>query len=54
VDDALEVYSQKRRQEQAPIELTPRGGNSNPSPESAPKTSPTPGAQPQLEQRPQF
>jgi Flp pilus assembly protein TadD len=54
VDDALEVYSQKRHQEQAPVELTPRGSNSNHSPDSAPKTPPTPGAQPQLEQRPQF
>jgi len=48
VDDALEVYSQKRRQEQAPVELTPRGGATEPS---KPAQSP---AQPQLETRPQF
>ena len=54
VDDALEVYSQKRRQEQAPIELTPRGGSSNSSPENEPKTPPSPATQPQLQTRPQF
>ena len=48
VDDALEVYSRKRRQEQAPVELTPRGGTSEPS------TPAPPTAQPQLETRPQF
>lgn len=48
VDDALEIYSQKRRQEQAPVELTPRGAAVEPS---APATKPT---QPQLETRPQF
>jgi len=48
VDDALEVYSQKRRQEQAPVELTPRGGASEPNTPAAPPT------QPQLETRPQF
>ena len=48
VDDALEVYSRKRRQEQAPVELTPRGGVSGPD-----RPAPSP-AQPQLETRPQF
>jgi Flp pilus assembly protein TadD len=48
VDDALEVYSQKRRQEQAPVELTPRGAALEPSKPAAPE------AQPQLETRPQF
>ncbi len=48
VDDALEVYSQKRRQEQAPVELTPRGAALEPS---APAAKP---AEPQLETRPQL
>jgi Flp pilus assembly protein TadD len=48
VDDALEVYSQKRRQEQAPVELTPRGAAVEPSTPAAPKE------QPQLETRPQL
>jgi len=48
VDDALEVYSQKRRQEQAPVELTPRGGAIEPA------TPAPPATQPQLETRPQF
>ena len=47
VDDALDVYSQKRRQEQAPVELTPRGGAKEPSP-PAPKPE-----EPKLETRPQ-
>jgi tetratricopeptide (TPR) repeat protein len=44
VDDALEVYSQKRRQEQAPVELTPRGGTSEPNtpPPLAPQQQPRP------------
>jgi Flp pilus assembly protein TadD len=54
VDDALEVYSQKRRQEQAPIELTPRGGNSNASPDSEPKSPPPPATQQQQQPRQQF
>jgi Flp pilus assembly protein TadD len=48
VDDALEVYSRKRRQEQAPVELTPRGAAVEPSKPAAPQ------AQPQLETRPQL
>lgn len=48
VDDALEVYSRKRRQEQAPVELTPRGAAVERSTPAAPQ------AQPQLETRPQF
>jgi len=48
VDTALEAYSQKRRQEQAPVELTPRGGVIEPS-------TPAPSStEPQLETRPQF
>lgn len=47
VDDALEVYSQKRRQEQAPVELTPRGGASEPS-------TPAPPANQQQQTPPQF
>jgi len=44
VDDALEVYSQKRRQEQAPVELTPRGGASEPNTPAppAPQQQPRP------------
>lgn len=48
VDDALEAYSQRRRQEQAPVELTPRGGSSEPAPRAPSEP------QPQLETRPQF
>lgn len=48
VDDALEVYSQKRRQEQAPVELTPRGGASEPS------NTPAPPATQQQQTQPQF
>lgn len=48
VDDAIEVYSRKRRQEQAPVVLTPRGAALEPS---APAQKP---AEPQLETRPQF
>jgi Flp pilus assembly protein TadD len=47
VDNALEVYSRKRRLEQAPVELTPRGAVVEPS------TPATPQPQPQLETRPQ-
>lgn len=36
VDDALDVYSQQRKQPSAPVELTPRGG----APEPAPNTNP--------------
>ena len=59
VDDALEVYSQQRRRQAAPVELTPRGAgvnqkpdNSAPSPSSSsPQTSTPPATEPQLEQR---
>lgn len=41
VDDALEVYSQQRKQPSAPVELTPRGGapaqTPNPSPDNPPQ-----------------
>jgi len=47
VDDALEVYSRKRRQEQVPVELTPRGGASEPS-------TPAPPANQQQQTPPQF
>jgi Flp pilus assembly protein TadD len=49
VDDALEVYSQKRRQEQAPVELTPRGGASEPATPAAP-----PAPQQQQQTPPKF
>jgi tetratricopeptide (TPR) repeat protein len=52
VDDALDSYSQKRHQQTAPIELTPRGDNSNPTPEvtpdSKPASTPTPATPQEL------
>jgi Flp pilus assembly protein TadD len=41
VDDALEVYSRERRQEQAPVELTPRD-NAVPEQQSSPNAPPAP------------
>ena len=49
VDDALEVYSQRRRQEQAPVELTPRGGATEPATPVTP-----PAAQQQQPAPPKF
>lgn len=49
VDAALDVYSEQRRKEQAPVELTPRGG-SNPAPaapESHPSQQDNPSAPPE-------
>lgn len=57
VDDALEVYSQQRRRETAPVELTPRGGTSTPQPNNQPATPETPmQARPATQQQapPQF
>lgn len=47
VDSALEVYSQQRRRESAPVELTPRGGQSEPTPETKPAPTPNPQQNPQ-------
>jgi Flp pilus assembly protein TadD len=46
VDDALEQYSQQRRRETGPIQLTPRGGSNppsqnNPAPQGPPAQSPS-------------
>jgi Flp pilus assembly protein TadD len=55
VDDALEVYSQQRRQQTAPVELTPRGesgaipNGTSETPNAAP--SPSPSMAPQLPQQ---
>lgn len=42
VDDALDIYSRQRRQERAPVELTPRdnGAPETPSPTTTPATAP--------------
>jgi Flp pilus assembly protein TadD len=42
VDDALEVYSRQRKQPSAPVELTPRGGSSEESPNPQPDNRPSP------------
>lgn len=52
VDDALDVYSQQRRRETGPVELTPRGGTSAPSTQPAPPASSTPVAPVQQQQAP--
>ena len=56
VDDALEAYSQKRRQEQAPVELTPRGAGAVSEPAAPKSTAPsaTPTVPPSTQQQPQF
>jgi tetratricopeptide (TPR) repeat protein len=43
VDGALEIYSQRRRQQSAPVELTPRGGtNATPNqPANSPNAAPS-------------
>ncbi|MFZ0396273.1 MAG: hypothetical protein WCF17_00105 [Terracidiphilus sp.] len=40
VDDALEVYSRERKQPSAPVQLTPRGGSPEQSPNPAPENRP--------------
>lgn len=42
VDDALEVYSRERKQPSAPVQLTPRGGSSDQSPNPQPDNRPSP------------
>ena len=56
VDNALEMYSQQRRREKGPVELTPRGDSSISKPENQSQPSPaqpqtTPSA-PQTQQQP--
>ncbi|MGA8089440.1 MAG: hypothetical protein WCA10_19360 [Terracidiphilus sp.] len=55
IDDALEIYSQQRRRQTGPVELTPRGDSgSTPSrPTDSPKPAPSssPSAVPQLPQQ---
>jgi Flp pilus assembly protein TadD len=46
VDDALQVYARERRQEQGPIELTPRYGSIQPDASARPTTPPPPKPQP--------
>ena len=52
VDDALEVYSQQRRGQTGPVELTPRGdsGAIHGQPMETPKAAPPPAAQQQAPQ----
>jgi Flp pilus assembly protein TadD len=38
VGDALDIYSQQRRKQTGPVELTPRGAHSNPQLETRPET----------------
>lgn len=47
VDTAIQVYSQQRRQEKGPVELTPRGGSSAPGPDNNPPSTPQPQQNPQ-------
>jgi Flp pilus assembly protein TadD len=49
VDSALEVYSQQRKRQSGPVELTPRGGAQEPAPEpnSNPGTPENPEPNPQ-------
>jgi Flp pilus assembly protein TadD len=55
VDDALEIYSQQRRRQTGPVELTPRGDNSNPRSEDRPEAPrATPPATQQQPIPPQF
>jgi Flp pilus assembly protein TadD len=42
VDDALEVYSRQRKQPSAPVELTPRGGAPEQTPNPSPNNPPSP------------
>ena len=56
VDGALEVYSQQRRRQNEPVQLTPRGGTSNQlleRPQAAPPTSPSAEPPSQQQQAPQ-
>lgn len=52
VDSALEVYSQQRRRETGPVELTPRGGSTAPG-QSIEMRKPTPALPSQQQQVPQ-
>jgi Flp pilus assembly protein TadD len=54
VESALDIYSQQRRRQGAPVELTPRGAT--PAPETRPDTNPgtnPPSEQPNDQQNPQ-
>jgi Flp pilus assembly protein TadD len=52
VDSALDVYSQQRKRQGAPVELTPRGGTPESTPEIKPDANP-PNDQPNEQQNPQ-
>ena len=56
VDDALEVYSEQRRREPGPVQLTPRGDNSSPNRDQEKETpeSTKPPATQQQPMTPQF
>lgn len=56
VDDALEIYSQQRRKQNEPVELTPRGDRSVSAPEMKPKTEPAPQQpdRPNVPSQPQY
>jgi Flp pilus assembly protein TadD len=51
VDSALDVYSQQRKRQSAPVELTPRGAT--PEPDTKPETNQDTAPQPNQQQTPQ-
>lgn len=53
VGDALQSFARERRQEQGPIELTPRYGSIQPDASARPTTPPVPQQQPPQQQPPQ-
>lgn len=59
VDTALDIYSRQRKRQGTPIELTPRGGATEPAPETKPdenpgtNPAPRPNEQPNEQQTPQ-
>ena len=52
VDSALDIYSQRRKRQGAPVELTPRGGTPETTPETKPDSDP-PNDRPNEQQTPQ-
>jgi Flp pilus assembly protein TadD len=55
VDTALDIYSRQRKRSSATVELTPRGGTLEPTPENKPDDNPNgnPAPQPDQQQNPQ-
>jgi tetratricopeptide (TPR) repeat protein len=52
VDSALDIYSQQRKRQGAPIELTPRGGTPEPTPETKPDENPDANPAPNPNEQP--